>query len=311
MPANSLAQIKAEKSCSQKRHAPAPASHTAGSPKAHQKATLPTESIFFRTRYRYHCTHQEEFHRGTLNNLHLTPSTMNPRLTLIKICLSLIGLCCSLVCYAQTIYLVGDSTVANFELSDPRQGWGQVIAHDFSDKVTVKNYALSGRSSKSYLEEGAWAPVLAAIHPGDYVLIQFGHNDEKRDAARATEPYGSYQTYLSRYVDETLKAGGIPILITPVSRGGFKHSGSHGDYPKAMIDLAQMKKIACIDLTQRSAAYFSKIGQMATYKLFIASIDGKDDTHFTPAGAEAIAKLVAAGIRELEIPLSQEVVSQD
>lgn len=81
--------------------------------------------------------------------------------------------------HALTVFLVGDSTVANFDLPDPRQGWGQVIGPYFAADVTVKNYALSGRSSKSFLAEGAWAPVLEQIRPGDYVLIQFGHNDEK------------------------------------------------------------------------------------------------------------------------------------
>jgi lysophospholipase L1-like esterase len=217
--------------------------------------------------------------------------------------------CCLAAAQARalTVFLVGDSTVANFDLPDPRQGWGQVIGPYFAADVTVKNYALSGRSSKSFLAEGAWAPVLEQIKPGDYVLIQFGHNDEKRDAERGTDPYSSYQECLSQYVDDTAKAGGSPILITSVARGSFRRNFSHGNYPDAMIALAKKKGIPYIDLNARSEALYHKLGGSATYSLFIASIDGKDNTHFTPAGAQALAKLVAQGIQELGIPLSEKV----
>jgi lysophospholipase L1-like esterase len=214
---------------------------------------------------------------------------------------------------AETVFLIGDSTVANFSPPDPRNGWGQVIAPYFTPEVTLRNFALSGRSSKSFFNEGAWAPVAAAIQPGDYVLIQFGHNDEKRDAERGTDPFAGYQEYLSRYIDDTLKAGGIPVLVTPVERGGMKKNsgpGSHGRYPEAMLELAKKRGLLSIDLTALSAAYFDQIGRSATIKLFIASIDGKDDTHFTPAGAKEIAQLVAHAIRGLDTPLAKQVLEQ-
>jgi len=171
----------------------------------------------------------------------------------------------------------------------------------------VRNYALSGRSSKSFLAEGAWEPVVTQLKAGDYVLIQFGHNDEKSDE-RGTDAYTDYLDYLSRYVDDSLKAGAQPVLITPVSRGSFKSGSSHGNYPDAMIYLAKKKHVPYIDLTTMSEDYYDKIGENATYKLFIASIDGKDNTHFTPAGAIAIANLVAQGIKGLGLPLSSKVV---
>lgn len=212
---------------------------------------------------------------------------------------------------AQTVFLVGDSTVANYELPDPRNGWGQVIGQFFIEEVKVKNFAISGRSSKSFIEEGAWAPVLAQIQPGDYVFIQFGHNDEKSDAARHTDPYGSYQEFLGRYVADTFKAGGIPVLVTPVGRGGMKKSsraGSHGSYPAAMLALAKEKQVLAIDLTQLSEAHFRQIGYRDTLKYFVASQDGKDDTHFLPLGAQAIATLMAGAIRTLDTPLAAKVV---
>lgn len=208
---------------------------------------------------------------------------------------------------AQTVYIIGDSTVSNFSPPDPRQGWGQVIGRNFAEDVEIKNYALSGRSSKSFWEEGAWKPVVAQLKSGDYVLIQFGHNDEKNDE-RGTDAYGDYLDYLSRYVDDSLKAGAQPVLITPVSRGSFKSGSSHGTYPDAMIYLAKKKHVPYIDLTTMSEDYYGKIGESAEYKLFIASIDGKDNTHFTPAGAIAIANLVAQGIKALDLPLSARVV---
>ena len=221
---------------------------------------------------------------------------------------------CASTAGAETVFLIGDSTVSSYSPPDPRNGWGQVIGQFFTPDVTVKNFAIPGRSSKSFFEEGAWAPVLPQIQPGDYVFIQFGHNDEKRDAARGTEPFGSYQEFLARYVDDTLKAGGIPVLVTPVGRGGMKRStwaGSHGRYPAAMLELAQTKKVLAIDLTTLSEAHFRKLGGADTLKLFVASIDGKDDTHFLPAGALEIARLMAQAIKGLDTPLAKKVLAGD
>lgn len=215
---------------------------------------------------------------------------------------------------AETVFLIGDSTVSKFSPPDPRNGWGQVFDQYFPTDVSVKDFAISGRSSKSFFDEGAWTPVAAAIKPGDYVFIQFGHNDEKRDIDRATDPFGSYQQYLTRYIDDTLKAGGIPVLITPVERGGLKPStgpGSHGRYPEAALDLAKKKGVLSIDLTSLSAEYFRSLGYTERLKLFIASIDGKDDTHFTPLGAQAIAKLVAGAVKKLDTPLAKKVIATD
>jgi len=215
---------------------------------------------------------------------------------------------------AETVFLVGDSTVSTFSPPDPRNGWGQVIGRNFSADVSVSNFAISGRSSKSFYEEGAWKPVVAAIKPGDYVFIQFGHNDEKKDIDRHTDPYGSYQEYLSRYIDETVKAGGIPVLITPVSRGKFsgpRLARTHDRYPDAVIELGKTKKVPVIDLTALSEAHFNKLGYSETLPLFIASIDNKDDTHFTPAGALVVANLVAQGIKALDIPLARKLKVQD
>lgn len=232
-------------------------------------------------------------------------------LPVIRLLVSLF-LCASVAqAHALTVFLVGDSTVADFAPPDPRQGWGQVIGRYFAADVTVSNHALSGRSSKSFLAEGEWEPVVAQIRPGDYVLIQFGHNDEKRDAERGTDPYGSYQAYLSRYVDDTIKAGGFPILVTPVARGSFRRNFSHGNYPDAMLALAKQKGIPCVDLNKLSEALYRKLGGSATYALFIASLDGKDNTHFTPAGAVAIASVVAQAIKDLGIPLSGKVVDTE
>lgn len=211
---------------------------------------------------------------------------------------------------AETVFLIGDSTVAEFSAPDPRHGWGQVIQAHFTPEVVVKNFAKSGRSSRSFFDEGLWAPLVPQLQPGDYVFIQFGHNDQKRDAARSTDAWGSYQEFLAKYVDDSLQAGAIPVLMTPVARGGFKNSsrpGSHGNYPEAMLDLAKSKKVLSIDLTMLSEAYIAELGSSETAKMYIWSIDGKDDTHFTPAGARQIAKLVAKAIKGLDTPLAKKV----
>lgn len=211
---------------------------------------------------------------------------------------------------AETVFLVGDSTVADYKLPDPRNGWGQAIGSHFSPDVELRNFAIPGRSSRSFIEEGAWEPVRAAIRPGDYVFIQFGHNDEKSDD-RHTDPFTSYREYLSRYIDDTRKAGGTPVLVTPVGRGGLRKSsgpGSHGRYPDAMLALAKERGVQAIDLTSLSERQFGRMPGRELLPLFIASIDGKDDTHFTPAGARLVAGIVARAILDLDLPLARKIV---
>jgi lysophospholipase L1-like esterase len=210
-----------------------------------------------------------------------------------------------------TVYVIGDSTASVYD-SDlyPRMGWAQPLQDSFAPAcATISDKALSGRSSKSFWDEGAWTPIKGALRAGDFVLIQFAHNDEKSDdAARYTEPFTSYEDYLSKYIDDTLAKGATPILATPINRNqwsGTTLKDSHGDYPVAMRQLAEKKKVALVDATLLTKAYFERIGQAATTKLFMNLAAGEspnyptgnsDNTHLQEKGARLVAQMILADL---------------
>lgn len=220
-----------------------------------------------------------------------------------------------------SVFIAGDSTASPYDQEEfgPRMGWGQVFHEFFNDKVTIRNYARSGRSSMSYITEGHLMKIANEIKEGDYLLIQFGHNDEKADdLTRYTEPWTTYQQYLTQYVEVAREKGAIPVLLTPVNRNKFDGMGNlvptHGDYPAAMIDLAEKLDVPLIDMTEKSKELFESLGPERTKKEIFLHLDKgehpnypdgvKDDTHFKDTGAREIAKLIAEGIRELQLPLA-------
>jgi lysophospholipase L1-like esterase len=216
-----------------------------------------------------------------------------------------------------TVYIIGDSTASTYA-SDlyPRMGWAQPLQDFFAPGcATIANKALSGRSSKSFYDEGAWTPIKTALKAGDFVLIQFGHNDEKTDdAARGTDPYTTYQQYLSIYLDDSKAKGATPILVTSICRdnwSGATVKDSHGNYPPAMRALAKSKGVALVDATALTKAYFERIGQTATDKLFLILTAGQfpnypsgntDTTHLQETGARAIARLILADLYRQGLP---------
>ncbi|MBB6284115.1 rhamnogalacturonan acetylesterase [Geobacillus subterraneus] len=221
------------------------------------------------------------------------------------------------------IYLAGDSTVAAAPRSRaPRAGWGEMLDSWFDDHVVVKNMAASGRSAKSFIEEGRLERILRELKKGDYLFIQFGHNDEKaNDPARYTEPFTSYQAYLQQYIDGARAKGAIPVLITPVERRRFSADGralnSHGRYPAAMKALGKHERVPVIDLTTKSKQRFEELGPERTKRWFLWLEPGehpnypegiKDNTHFHQRGAKEIARLVVEGIVELNLPLRRHLI---
>lgn len=218
-----------------------------------------------------------------------------------------------------SIYVVGDST-ASVYASDlyPRMGWGQVLGDYFASAcAVVKDKALSGRSSKSYLDEGNWTPVRDGLASGDFVIIQFGHNDEKsEDAARYTDPQTTFKQYLTKYVNETRAKNAFPVLATPIQRNkwnGGTLSDTHGAYPPAMRELAQELDVPLVDMTELTKAYFEKIGQAETTKLFLVLAAGEspnypegstDNTHLQEKGARVVAQLFTSDAYEQKQPLA-------
>ena len=217
------------------------------------------------------------------------------------------------------IFLIGDSTMADKPLADnPERGWGQMFPMFFADQVQIDNYAKNGRSTKSFIDEGRWKTVYDKLQKGDYVFIQFGHNDEKKnDTTRYTEPHSAYRANLLKFVNESREKGAIPVLITPVARRKFdkdnKLVATHGEYPAVVREVAKEKDVPLIDLEKSSSKLFSRLGPEGTKKIFLwvkpgeykTLPDGKEDnTHFKQDGAIKIANLVVEGIKELNLPLT-------
>ena len=208
------------------------------------------------------------------------------------------------------IWIIGDSTVEDNK--PPFRGWGWALPRFLRGGVTVRNCALSGRSTKSFRDEGLFRPVEEGIGPGDLLLIQFGHNDEKDDEERHTDPDTTYPENLWRYCETALSRGAQPVLLTPVSRRFFVGGGSllytHGEYPAAVRRLAAEKGVPLCDLKKDSRELYLRLGEEKTAELFVRLRpgenpdfpDGHDDkTHFNAFGAEKIAELVAAEMRAI------------
>lgn len=199
------------------------------------------------------------------------------------------------------IYLIGDSTVEDNK--PPFRGWGWALPQFVKDGVQVKNCALSGRSSRSFWEEGLFKPVEEGLKAGDMLLIQFGHNDEKDDE-RHTDPDTTYPEHLWRYCQFALDRGAQPVLFTPVSRRFFVGDGNmlytHGEYPRAVKKLAAEKNVPLCDLKKASRELYLKLGEKKTAELFVRIAPGEnpdfpeghdDKTHFNAAGAITICRL--------------------
>lgn len=193
------------------------------------------------------------------------------------------------------IAMIGDSTMASYakppEDRPSLTGWGQVFELVFNDQVKVSNHAQSGRSSKSFLREGRWEPVLR--EKPDFVFIQFGHNDQPGKGDRTTDPNGDFQDNLRKYIDEARAVNCQPVLVTPVARRIFdngKAVTTLTPYADAMKKVSAEKKVPLIDLHAESFGLFNKLGDAASADF---SASTSDRTHFSRKGAIEIAKLVA------------------
>ncbi|KRE70166.1 rhamnogalacturonan acetylesterase [Paenibacillus sp. Soil750] len=218
----------------------------------------------------------------------------------------------------QTLYLAGDSTMADYpSKSYPMQGWGNKLHLFIPDSVSVVNKAMCGRNSKSFIEEGRLDEIIYVIRPKDYLFIQFGHNDSKEDVERHTVPWSTYHQYLRQYIDETRAAGAYPVLISPLCRRHFDVDGllinTHGDYPRSMEALAALENVPFIDLCGRSAVAFKEMGEARSKQWLTWLSPGEhpnypegiqDNTHLNEPGAEAVAQMVADAIFNLMLNIS-------
>ena len=240
-----------------------------------------------------------------------------------------------------TIFIIGDSTAANKDISGGKQerGWGMALQCFFDDNILIDNRAVNGRSSLSFINEGRWEKVLEKLRPGDYVIIQFGHNDEKPKADRHTDPGSTFDYNLAKYVRETREKGGIPVLMNCVVRRNFFVQAPENDDDEklrtttfkdgvkmvegdSLIDTHGLYRVAPRDVAQRMNCHFidanaithqleQGLGREASKKLHMWFLPGEepsvpdgrqDNTHYNIYGAHVVASLLADALCE-EIPL--------
>lgn len=201
------------------------------------------------------------------------------------------------------VYLAGDSTVTDQSLA-PAGSWGQILPRFFDDTVAVANHAESGETLKSFLAELRLDKILSTLRAGDWVVIQFGHNDQKSQWPQTYVAADStYRAYLRTYIAEVRRRGATPILVTSPERRNFDANGrivpSHGAYPEAVRAVAREESVALIDLHAISIEFYETLGPKR-----LASAFGKDDlTHHTSYGAYELARRIASSIRTADAKL--------
>lgn len=236
---------------------------------------------------------------------------------------ALFGILLSTIASAQiTVYIAGDSTAANkTEDRRPETGWGEMLQQHFDPaKVKVDNRALNGRSTKSFIAEGKWTALVDSVKKGDFVFIQFGHNDQSKDKGERYAPPEAFKTNLIKFVEEVRANGANPVLMTPVMRRRFDRDGkfydTHGEYPGYTRMVAKEHKVPLIDMQRKSEAVIIKYGVEGSKKLFLQLAPGQnanypkgvdDNTHFSTLGAEEMAKLAIEGIRETKLRLKKYI----
>ncbi len=222
------------------------------------------------------------------------------------------------------IYIAGDSTAQSYGASyAPQQGWGYYLSSSFSEQVTVSNHAIAGRSSKSFYDNGRLDTILESIKEGDYLIVCFGINDGAYTQAERYAPVcgyvdnpeeGSFEYYISFYIEGALEHGATPILMSPtlsIKNQTQPFTVGYRNIDSACQMLAAKYGVPYFDLGQAMTDSFNAMAYDTVYSYYMGSTveDGTDFTHFTETGAAVVAKLVAAGIKSLGIPLSNHVIS--
>tara|TARA_R100000027_G_scaffold35774_2_gene26292 strand:+ start:19786 stop:20577 length:792 start_codon:yes stop_codon:yes gene_type:complete len=214
------------------------------------------------------------------------------------------------------VHMVGDSTMANKSKPDinPEHGWGQVMGDYVESGVVVKNYAAGGRSTRSFIAEGRWDRVLENLKPGDWVIIQFGHNDQKKKKpALYTDPKTDYQEFLVKFIEESRAHGAQPILATSIYRRYFRNGAPKdtlGGYPDATLEVAETMGVPVVDLHALTGELLAEEGEEGSKDLFLHFEPGEDpfypngksdNSHLSEEGARAVAILFAEYILDQEV----------
>lgn len=220
---------------------------------------------------------------------------------------------------ATTVFLAGDSTVTD-QTNEPYAAWGQMLPRFFNAGVAIANHAESGETLLAFRHEHRLDKILNQIRSGDYLFIQFTHNDQK-PGANHLDPFTTYQEQLKYYIGEARTRGAIPVLVTSMNRRTFDGAGkitnSLGDYPEAVRQIARSEKVALIDLAAMSQVFYETLGPDRSIRAFVHYPAGtfpgqdkelKDDTHFNSYGAYELARCVVEGIRASKLGLVKYLV---
>jgi lysophospholipase L1-like esterase len=222
------------------------------------------------------------------------------------------------------LYLIGDSTMATkVRATFPETGWGMPLGTFFDTTVVVDNRAQNGRSTRTFLAENRWQPVVEALQPGDYVFIQFGHNDESANYPDRYTTADDYRRNLSKFVTETRGKRAIPVLLTPVTRRYFDKDGhikeTHVAYSAATVAVAKEYKVTLVDLDKLSRGLLQQFGEENSKLLFMQLAPGDhpnyplgraDNTHFNELGARKMAQLVVNDLRAQHFALAEQHLAQ-
>lgn len=224
-----------------------------------------------------------------------------------------------LLCSSFTVHMMGDSTMAEKDLkggANPERGWGMMFQNFLDDGVRVKNFAQNGRSTKSFIDLGLWDKVKDSMQPGDWLFIQFGHNDSKADdPVRYAAPFGAYQENLRMFVRAAKAAGVKPVLLTPVARRWFKDGvldrNCHADYPAAMKQVAADEGVPLLDITTATLDWLEALGDEGSKPYFMISTGKNDNTHTVACGARKVTEIVCEKIREQLPEIAAHLVRYD
>ncbi len=214
-----------------------------------------------------------------------------------------------------TVFLCGNSTVVDQD-SEPWASWGQMITRWFGPEVAIANFAESGETASTFIAANRLAKALSMMKAGDYLIAEFGHNDQKQRGP-GMGAYYNFATALKTFIDETRARGATPIFVTPTQRRSFKDGRiqeTHADYPEAMEWVAARENVPLIDLHSMTRTFYEAMGEDESIHAFVhypagsypgQKTDFKDNTHFNPYGAYELAKCVIEGMRQLNLPLLQ------
>ncbi|TDC61078.1 GDSL-type esterase/lipase family protein [Streptomyces hainanensis] len=222
-----------------------------------------------------------------------------------------------------TLYIASDSTAQTYDpYYAPQAGWGEVLGQFFSETVTIANHAIGGRSSRSFIAEGRLQAILDQIQPGDYLFVQFGHNDATLSRPERYTPPADYKEFLRNdYIGGARARGAIPVVVTPVSRRDFnpttgRFNVSFPEYVEKAIEVAAEENVPLVDLSASSRAYLDGVGIEEARSLFLHVPPGVypnrpygtiDETHFQRYGALHVARLIALDVARLDVPLARRV----